>query len=157
MIRQLPARTVMELSEELSMRFFGSPRQPEPPAQFKERTFSMPCSRAEALQVISSSEATRGDLPFKVLGSGPANGPPLTAAIYVESMDADGFVLAAGNRVETFWRMRMALAGDNPTRGTFGMVDLNKDQWSGNTLSAVFALQRAVESVGGKTEKWPMP
>ena len=126
-----------------------------PPKEFRERTFTMPCSRAEALEVISSSSDLDGNSPFGILGSGPVSGPPLMEAIYVESMNDDGFVIAAGNRVRTLWRMRMTLTGDNPTSGTFGALEVNDQRWFGNVMGAVFALDKAVRSVGGRRGKWP--
>lgn len=85
----------------------------------------------------------------------PVSQPPLTDEIYLESIGDNGFVIAAGNRARTYWRVRLTLSGDNPTTGTFGSIEHNSSMWQGNGLMMKFALERAVSSVAGRLHRWP--
>lgn len=126
-----------------------------PPKCFRERTFSMPCSRLEAFEVIAAAQDLDGNQQFgKILGD-PEGQPPLVETIYLASRDENGFILAAGNRARTLWRMRMALSGDNPTNGVFGAIEFNDQRWFGNVLNMVYSLDHAIRSVGGRTGTWP--
>lgn len=81
--------------------------------------------------------------------------PPLADEIYLESVGETGFIIAAGNRARTYWRVQLTLSGDNPTMGTFGSIEHNSSMWQGNGLMMKYALERAVDSVGGRRHRWP--
>lgn len=60
--------------------------------------------------------------------------PPLQEEIYIEHMDESGFVISAGNRTTTYWRLRLHREGDDPTSGTFGAIDVSKNtKWFGGS------------------------
>ena len=63
----------------------------------------------------------------------------------------------AGNRVNTYWRMRLSFSGSNFTRGAFEPVEVNNVRWLGNVFGMVSTLERAISSVGGKKGNWPKP
>lgn len=78
------------------------------------------------------------------------------ARVYVERLDSGGFVIAAGNRAITYWKMQLELTGDNPVRGTFSAIETdNPYQWGGNVLAMVAVLESAIGLVGGSEGKWP--
>lgn len=128
---------------------------PELAAPFQKRTFTMPCSRAEALAVIRTWPDHEGNRPFDMdVLSGES--PPLVETIYMESADENGFVIAAGNRARgVYWRMQLNLAGDDPTYGTFRAVTADNDRWFGNVMRMSFALDSAIDAVGGEKGVWP--
>lgn len=133
---------------------------------FRERTFTMPCTRGEALDAIINTQDYEGVAQFgervqeylakSQRGDVDPGRPPLQESIYIETLDENGFVMAAGNRVTTFWRMRLALEGDDPVRGSFGAISSDdSDRWFGNVMNMVFILERVVQSVGGQQGNWP--
>ncbi|MDZ4169610.1 MAG: hypothetical protein U1E26_08135 [Coriobacteriia bacterium] len=137
-----------------------------PPKEFRERTFTMPCSQAEAISVLRQIVIHDGSRPFgKPLdayyadveaGSPDAGKPRLVESIYVERLDSQGFVIAAGNRTATYWKVQLQLTGDNPVQGTFGAIEANDTfHWGLNVLGMVHALSTAVSKVGGSLGKWP--
>jgi hypothetical protein len=136
----------------------------KPPDSFRQRNFTMPCTPHEAMSVIAAATDHEGDRPFGVLiddylqakqNGGAVGQPPLVDAIFIESLSDTALAIAAGNRVETLWRMQLVLTGANPVNGSFGASEVNKTKWMGNVLKMNSALRRAVESVGGKAVNWP--
>lgn len=131
------------------------------PQYFEERNFIMPCTPAEALQAIVNTQDHNGGLPFgapysEYQETGYSGTPPLMETIYVTECSDNGMVLAAGNRVTTYWKMELSLVGENPTHGTFKAIEFNQDRWFGNVQLMVFAIERALRSVGGsKGKRWP--
>lgn len=126
-----------------------------PPRDFRQRSFTMPCTRQEAMQVLSETEALYGEKPFEMITDAPASQPPLSDEVYLESIGDNGFIIAAGNRVRTYWRVQLTLSGDNPTMGTFGSIEHNSSMWPGNGTMMKFALERAIDGVGGRRHRWP--
>lgn len=135
-----------------------------PPKEFRERTFTMPCSPSEAMSVIAAATDVDDARPFGSLIDNyvaaqqqgePVGQPPLEETIYLEHLSDSGMIIAAGNRVKTKWRMQLALSGSNPVSGSFGAIEVNTQQWFGNILNMNIALRNAVRRVGGKTQKWP--
>lgn len=135
-----------------------------PMKEFRERTFTMPCTPREAMSVIAVAEGLECARPFAQLLEAyndaqqrgePVGQPPLEARIYLESWGDHGMSIAAGNRVVTHWRMQLALSGANPVSGSFGATQLKNEIWPANVWSFSAALRRAVRSVGGKTGRWP--
>ncbi len=135
-----------------------------PPKKFRDRDFSMPCSRSEALDVIVASSDWEGNQPFgsayesysEAQNNGlPVGTPPLVQSIYFAEFGEDGFVIAAGNRTNTLWKLQLSLVGDNPVQGSLKTLERNSDQWMGNVSRMLSSLERAVRSVGGKTGRWP--
>ncbi|MBI8989420.1 hypothetical protein [Corynebacterium meridianum] len=134
-----------------------------PDKAFRRGTFTMPCTRQEVQGVICSTTDVDGRcqsggpaeryLQRESEGKDPAE-PPLTERIYMQEFGEDGFILTAGNRVHTMWRMKMTLEGDNPVHGTFEYIEHNGDRWYGNVMNLVFSLDDAIRSVGGGTGKW---
>lgn len=136
----------------------------KPPDSFRERKFTMPCTPREAMSVITSTTDHEGDRPFGALidnylaakeRGDPVGQPPLVETVYLESLSDNELAIAAGNRVNTMWRMRLVLTGADSVNGSFGATEVNSTQWVGNVLKFNSALRRAVESVGGKTVNWP--
>ena len=128
-----------------------------PPKEFRERTFTAPCTSGEFLQGLKGATDYEGEIPFGILlESDPQAHPPLVETVYLESLNHDGFVVAAGNRVKTMWRMQLTLQGSNPVQGTFGALTTNDQRWFGNVMKMNSALAEAVRSIGGRTKKWPM-
>ncbi|MGC0366394.1 hypothetical protein ABH922_004378 [Rhodococcus sp. 27YEA15] len=128
-----------------------------PAKEFRQRTFTAPCTGSEFLQVLHGTSDYDGEYPFQVmLDVGPLSGPPLAETVYIESLSDNGFVVAAGNRVKTLWRMQLELQGDNPVAGSFGSLTVNDERWFGNVMKMNSALSSAARSVGGRTRKWPM-
>lgn len=137
-----------------------------PSKEFRERTFTMPCTPREAISVIANAQDTDGNRPFGVLinnfveaqqrGEQPGQAP-LEESVYLESLSDNGFRVAAGNRAKTNWRFELVLVGANPLNGTFGAVEVNSERWPGNVWNFNIALRNAVRSVGGKTGRWPGP
>ncbi|ABM16720.1 hypothetical protein Mvan_5962 [Mycolicibacterium vanbaalenii PYR-1] len=124
----------------------------------------MPCTPGEAMAVIAGATDVDGGQPFgqlitnhhAALERGEAVGqPPLAEAVYIETLTEHGMTIAAGNRTHTKWRLKLVLSGANPVTGTFGAIEVNKDQWFKNVWNFNTALGSAVRSVGGKTLKWP--
>lgn len=135
-----------------------------PPKYFRERTFTMPCAGREALSVIATATDLDGQRPFGQLIDAyrtaqqqgePVGHAPLVETVYLESMSDSGLQIAAGNRVKTFWRLKLVLTGANPVNGSFGAADVYSDRWFKNVWNFNHALGAAVRSVGGKTLKWP--
>lgn len=126
-----------------------------PQKAYRRRTFSMPCSREEALDVIAAS-TFGADRPFQALDQGVVSEAPLVAAVYIEDRNENGFTIAGGNRSTTHFRMRLELSEDNPTNGTFEAIDPGNGVWFGNVLDLVGGLEGAIRSTGGKTGKWPL-
>ena len=128
----------------------------------------MPCTPSEAISVIGETAdllqndplATSrffGDLIDSFDASAP---PPLVETIYldqvVETASDIAFDIVAGNRVSTYWKMRLSLtASGASTTGSLVPVNVNENKWLGNVMTMVYTLKRAVESVGGSTGKWP--
>lgn len=137
-----------------------------PPKYYRERTFTMPCTADEAIDVIANAKDVDGGTPFgAIIGNylqardngGEISQPPLVESVYVESFSDGVITIGAGNRVKTYWRMQLALSGSNPTAGTFGALEVRTDKWFKNVWDFNSALQCAVTSVGGRTGKWPTP
>ncbi|MFN8033505.1 MAG: hypothetical protein U0Q47_09425 [Mycobacterium sp.] len=137
-----------------------------PAKEFRERTFTMPCSPREAISVIAAAEDAEGGRPFGVLIDNylaaqqrgePVGQPPLAETVYLVSLRDDGLSIAAGNRAKTMWRFELALTGANPVNGSFGATEVNSERWPKNVWNFNSALRSAVRSVGGKTGKWPGP
>lgn len=135
-----------------------------PPKEFRQRTFTMPCTPNEAISVIASSTDFEGGRPFGALIDGyleaqrrgePVGQPPLAETVYLESLSDAGMAIVAGNRSKTKWRLQLALSGANPVNGSFGATEVNTEQWFKNVWLMNSALRAAVRSVGGKTGKWP--
>ena len=121
----------------------------------------MPCSPEEALEVIFSTPSLRQDSslevkrPFGQLEH--LTDPPLVEHIYAQNLGSSGFDIVAGNRINTYWRLRLTLAGTVTTQGSFEAIEVNDAyQWSGNVSDFVFTLGVAIRSVGGTTGKWPL-
>lgn len=128
-----------------------------PRKEFRERTFTAPCSRQEFLSVLADTRDYEQGVPFQFLQEGALSSPPLVETIYLETLSDRGFVVVAGNRAKTFWKLRLDLQGGNPVSGTFGALLINDEwKWPGNVLHMNFALADAVRSIGGRTEKWPI-
>ncbi|WP_338481324.1 hypothetical protein [Rhodococcus sp. DN22] len=128
-----------------------------PSKEFRERTFTAPCTSAEFLHVLKGSSDYEGDTPFGVLlDMAPQQNPPIAETVYLESFTSDGFVIAAGNRVKTLWRMQLTLQGNNPVEGTFGALNVNDERWFGNVLSMNAAISETVRRIGGRTKRWPI-
>ena len=137
-----------------------------PPKYYRERTFTMPCSADEAIGVIANAKDVDGGTPFGTIirnyvtardNGDDLSQPPLVESVYVESYSNSVITIAAGNRVKTYWRMQLALAGSNPTSGSFGALEVRTDKWFKNVWDFNSALESAVRGVGGKTGKWPSP
>lgn len=127
-----------------------------PPKDFRERTFTAPCSKREFLNVLAATTDYEHRIPFEFLQGEPLEAPPLVESIYLESRSPNGFVVAAGNRANTSWKLELSLEGENPIRGTFGATVINNElKWPGNVLHMNFALADAIRSIGGRTGKWP--
>lgn len=137
-----------------------------PAKEFRERTFTMPCTPQEAISVIAGAEDIDGNRPFGLLINNyieaqergePVGQAPLAETVYLESLSDTGLSIAAGNRAKTLWRFKLTLTGANPVSGTFGATEVNSEKWPKNVWNFNAALRRAVTSVGGKTGKWPGP
>lgn len=132
--------------------------------EFRERTFTMPCSPREAMSAIAVAEGHDGKRPFAQLLEAytaaqqrgePVGQAPLEATIYLQDWGDHGATITAGSRAKTFWRIKLTLEGNNPINGTFGATEINNETWPANVWSLNAALRRAVSKVGGKTGKWP--
>ena len=132
-----------------------------PPKHYRRREFSMPCSPEEAMAVIFATPSNRQDNPLEVnCPYGQLEHldiPPLVEGIYIQNLGPSGFDIVAGNRVKTYWRLRLTLVGSATTQGSLEAVEVNDSyHWSGNVLDLVFTLARAIESTGGTKGKWPL-
>ncbi|NMM84480.1 hypothetical protein B2J88_08900 [Rhodococcus sp. SRB_17] len=128
-----------------------------PPKEFRERTFTAPCTSAEFLHVLKGGSDYEGEYPFgALLEMEPQPHPPLAETVYLESLSHNGFVVAAGNRAKIMWRMQLTLQGGNPIQGTFSPLTTNDSRWFGNVMKMNSALNDTVRSIGGKTKKWPI-
>lgn len=137
-----------------------------PSKEFRERTFTMPCTPEEAMSVIAATEDAEGGRPFGTLIDNyvqaqqrgePVGQPPVADTVYLESWSSSGLTVVAGNRVKTMWRLQLTLTGSNPVTGSFGATEVNTEWWPKNVWNFNSALRRAVQRVGGKTGKWPGP
>lgn len=162
------------------MKFFGKPKESsvESPNRsskksaswYQDRDFTMPCSRTEALSVFIGSGDINGKRQFgeaidsyrESLNNGlQADMPPLVHGIYIQELSDNGFVIAAGNRVDTIWKFRLSLVGDNPVLGRFENIELNEKVALHNNhlvqdlINMVGILKRSVVAVGGRTGRWP--
>lgn len=131
-----------------------------PPKHYRRREFSMPCSPEEAMAVIFATPSYEQDNPLEVnCPYGQLEHldiPPLVAGIYIQNLGPSGFDIVAGNRVKTYWRLRLTLVGSTTTQGSLEAVEVNDSyHWSGNVLDLVYTLDRAIESTGGTKGKWP--
>jgi hypothetical protein len=121
----------------------------------------MPCTTEEAMAVILSiQDIETGDRMFGErveAREGEGSRPPLVECVYADNVTANGFDIVAGNRMNTYWRYRLSLSGSDPVRGNWEPVEMNDEtRWPGNIFKMVFYLGRAVHSVGGTLEEWPM-
>lgn len=135
-----------------------------PPKYFRERTFTMPCTPREAISVIAGATDLDGGQPFGAVINSylraqergePVGQAPVAETVYLESLSDEGMVIAAGNRAQTMWRLKLTLSGSNPVNGSFAGLDVKTDRWFKNVWNFNSALGAAVRSVGGKTLKWP--
>ena len=119
----------------------------------------MPCSPEEAIEVIFAAPSYRQDDPLEV--NRPfgqlqhLDTPPLLEDIYIQNLGPSGFDIVAGNRVKTYWRLRMTLMGSATTHGSLEAAEVNSHRWSGDVSDFVFTLARAIERTGGTIGKWP--
>jgi hypothetical protein len=126
-----------------------------PPKEFRARTFSAPCTADEFLSVLVRTDGIEFGTPFAILAQSPLDAPPLEEQVYLEKSDGRNFVIAAGNRTHSKWKMHLSLEGDNPVQGQFGSVEFNTEQWFANVWEMNTAIRNTLRSIGGRTGKWP--